>query len=177
MKLNENPTENQLQLLRALYEESFPAEEKKPFDLMLRKQEEGHMELLGIEDDEGEFLGLAIMILHKNIALLDYFAVCPEHREKGIGSKTLSLLKDRYPGKTLLLEIEDPEEPSDNGEERTRRKNFYLRNGMEIMPYKVWLFGVKMLILTHGVPVTFAEYHEVFEAVFPPQVGKRITLA
>ncbi|MBP3301336.1 MAG: GNAT family N-acetyltransferase [Clostridia bacterium] len=175
MKLNANPSRENLENLRLLYEEAFPADEKKPFALMLQKREEGSMEFLTVEEDGGEFLGLVIMILHKGIALLDYFAISPEKRGGGIGSRILEELKERYDGKRLLLEIEDPDEPADNTPERLRRRGFYQRNGMEIMNYKVWLFGVKMLVLTHGGKVSFEEYHEIFDAVFSPAAGKNVT--
>ncbi len=177
MKLNKDLTRKELNQLRSLYEESFPPEEKKPFSLMLKKQEEGHMELLAIEDNEGEFLGLAIMILHKDIALLDYLSISQQWRGQGIGTEVLGLLQHRYQGKTLLLEIEDPEETADNTPERIRRKTFYLRNGMREMPYKIRLFGVKMLVLTKGRSVPFEQYHKIFETVFPSNVGENITLA
>ncbi|MBO5221316.1 MAG: GNAT family N-acetyltransferase [Clostridia bacterium] len=163
--------------LRDLYETAFPADEKKPFPLMLKKQEEGSMELMSVENETGEFLGLVIMIHHKNIALLDYFAIAPEGRGKGIGTEVLRLLRERYSGKIILLEIEDPEEPADNTPERLRRRGFYLRNGMEIMDFKVWLFGVKMLVLTVGGRVCFEQYHEIFDTVFSPAIGKNVTLA
>ena len=177
MKLNGNPTRENREKLYQLYEEAFPADEKKPLPLMLQKEREGSMEFLTVETEDGEFLGLVIMIIHKSIALLDYFAIAPDARGNGIGTKVLADLKARYAGKRLLLEIEDPEEPADNTPERLRRKGFYLRNGMEIMDYKVWLFGVKMLVLTAGGAVTFEEYHEIFDAVFSPAAGKKVTLA
>ncbi len=144
---------------------------------MVKKRKEGVMELLTVEDDAGKFLGIVITILHKDIVLLDYFAVSPVLRGQGIGSEVLKLLNQRYQGKRILLEIEDPEEPCKNRGERLRRKAFYLRNGLTVQNYKVWLFGIKMLILTNGATVSYEEYHEIFEAVFSTQIGKNVSLA
>ncbi len=160
-----------------LYHKAFPRSEKKPFGMMLQKRKTGTMELMTVEDDSGEFLGLVITILHKDIVLLDYLAISPAHRGKGTGSEVLKLLNCRYPGKRLLLEIEDPEEPCDNRNDRLRRKAFYLRNGLTVQNYKVWLFGIKMLILTNGTTVNYEEYHEIFDAVFPSGIGKNISFA
>lgn len=143
---------------------------------MMKKRKEGTMEFMTVEDDQGNFLGLVITILHKDIVLLDYFAVSPAQRGKGIGSEILGLLDQRYAGKRILLEIEDPEEPCDNQEDRLRRKAFYLRNGRTVLDYKVWLFGIKMLILTNGTTVSFEEYHEIFDEVFSPRIGKYVSL-
>ena len=74
----------------------------------------------------------------------------------------------------LILEIEDPEEESDNREERMRRKAFYIRNNMVIMPCSLELFGIKMLLLTSGDRITFGEYREIYEAVFPGTIADNI---
>lgn len=177
MRLNENPSPKNLRALKQLYRSAFPINEKKPFGLMLKKQAEGTMKLATVEDENGTFLGLVITIHHKDIVLLDYFAVSPAVRGKGIGSEVLSLLKNQYSGKRILLEIEDPEEPCKNRKERLRRKDFYLRNGLSVQNYKVWLFGVKMLILTNGAIVSFEEYHEIFETVFSSKTAKHVILA
>ena len=176
MRLNDTPSKQNLYRIWALYQRAFPKGEKKPFGVMWKKRKEGKMELMAVEDDQGKFLGLAITILHKDIVLLDYFAVSPAHRGKGIGSEVLRLLDQRYEGKRILLEIEDPEEPCRNKEDRLRRKAFYLRNGRTVQPYKVWLFGIKMLVLTNGTAVSFEEYHEIFDEVFSPRIGKCVSL-
>ena len=176
MNLNPNPGLKNRILLRRLYKQAFPKEERKPYSIMKKKQKEGRMELITLEED-GKFLGLVFTILHKDVVLLDYFAVSPAFRGKGIGSAVLTELQIRYPGKRIILEIEDPEEPCSNREDRIRRKAFYLRNGLTVQDYKVWLFGIKMLILTNGRTVTYEEYHEIFDANFPKYVGENITFA
>ncbi len=135
------------------------------------------MELMTAEDEKGTFLGIVITILHKDLVLLDYLAVAPKHRGQGVGSEILQLLKTRYAGKRILLEIEDPDEECKNKSDRLRRKDFYLRNGLSVQDYKVWLFGIKMLILAMDRPVSFDEYHEIFDTVFSPKIGEKVSLA
>jgi GNAT superfamily N-acetyltransferase len=176
MELNVCLSPERLDEVKKLYIEAFPPEERKPFSMIEDKVREGSMEILCMEE-EGRFIGLAIMILHGDIALLDYLAVSPERRGNGSGTKTLSLLKERYPEKTLLLEIEDPDEPSDNTAERLRRRDFYFRNGMVAMDYRVWLFGVKMIILTDGAEVPFSRYHTIFLEIFGKKAAQNVSLA
>lgn len=176
MKLTNCTTEAQFASLEQLYMETFPAAERKPFPLMVQKSREGVMELLAIEGKGGAFLGLAITILSGDLVLLDYFAISPELRGQEIGSGTLRLLQERYAGKRLVLEIEDTQEDAPNREERIRRKAFYLRNGMSVMPFLVSLFGVKMQVLTNGADVSFEEYHGIYRASFPEQISANITL-
>ena len=95
-----------------LYKEAFPRSERKPFSLMERRERFGHMEILSIEE-EG-FLGLAITVLHEDLVLLDYFAISSGARGQGAGGRALSLLKKRYAGRRLFLEIEFPEESASN---------------------------------------------------------------
>ncbi len=176
MTLTPCTTQQQLDAARELYLAAFPDVERKPFPLLLQKRDEGVAELLAIEEG-GAFLGIAFTLLYEDIVLLDYFAVCPARRGQGIGSRVLTLLQQRHGGCRLLLEIEDPDEPCDNPEERLRRRAFYLRNGMTAMPYRVWLFGVKMQILTAGEPVAYEEYHRLFEVLFSPAAAARVILA
>lgn len=177
MRLVKCRNAKQLKFIKALYIDAFPEEERKPFSLILKKSEEGKADIMAIEDSEEGFLGLAITVLHKDIVLLDYFAVRPNCRGRRVGSCAISLLKDKYEGKRLVIEIEDTEEASVNREERIRRKSFYLKNGMKEMRYRVWLFGVKMQILTNGAEISFDEYHQIFDSVFSNGTGKNVIKA
>lgn len=162
--------------LRLLYYRSFPKCERKPWRLIRQKCRQEQMQVLAIIGQNGCFLGLAIFVLYKDLALLDYFAVLPKHRGQGVGAKALQALRQRYAPRRLLLEIENPDVPACNTVERLRRKAFYLRQGMQIMPYRVMLFGVEMHILTFDALVSFEEYHAIFEAVFSKKAAQRVTL-
>ncbi len=174
MELKEYISEEQLKKIESLYIEAFPACERKPFELMVSKIGAG-VEMVAIEED-GSFVGLAIMLVDRRIALLDYFAIMPEMRGKNMGSRALAALKEKYKGKVLLIEIEDTDEESENHAERVRRKGFYLRNGMVEIPYKVWFYGTKMQVLTGGKSVSAKEHFEVYGNVLGDEVAKNITL-
>lgn len=186
MTLKNAETKEQMRHIRALYEEAFPKSEKKPFALMKKMRRDGNLEFLCVEEEDGDFQGLAIMILCGELALLDYFAIMPECRGRNVGSEALKALRQRYADRRLLLEIESTaglEEAGadfglmpENGAQRLRRKNFYLRNGMEPMDYRVDLFGEEMEILTYGGRVVFEEYHAIFEKIFPKGLAKKVSL-
>ena len=105
MKLIKATDRLRLNTIEKLYLEAFPKSERKPFDLMLRKQTEGKMEILSIEE-ENAFLGLAILAFDKDIVLLDYFAISPDFRGQGVGSRAIQALQKIYRGKRFVLEIE-----------------------------------------------------------------------
>ncbi len=167
--------EQHWEAIRTLYERAFPASEKKPFPLMLQKEKEGSMEFLAILSESGDFCGFIINILHADLLLLDYFAIAEEKRGCGIGSQGLALLRQRYPHRRLLLEIEDPNEMgAANLQERIRRRDFYRRNGWNPMPYTVSLFGVPMQVLCPGETVDFPEYHQIFVQVFSEKTAQKV---
>lgn len=164
----------ELRWMKKTYLDSFPKSERKPFGLMKLKAKQGMMELLVILDRE-QPVGLAITVLHQDLVLLDYFAIDRTCRGQHYGSAALSLLKERYQGKRLILEIELPDEEAPNREERIRRKQFYLKNGMVETGLKVCVFRVPMEVLTDGRPVTYEEYHGIYRETIGTVFARRVT--
>lgn len=136
--------ETELPAYRALYLEAFPESERKPFFLLQTRAAEGRAELLSIRF-EGAFAGLAVTLLYRDYVLVDYLAVSPDYRNHGIGARVLDLIRDRYAGRLIFLEIEEP-----RTELQERRRNFYIRNGILPTGLAVELFGEDMLILSDG---------------------------
>ena len=162
MKIIKATDEKRLKYIEDLYLRAFPKSERKPFDLMVKKQKEGTMELLSLEED-GKFLGLAIFAHDKDIALLDYFAISDELRGQGIGSRAIKALQKIYAGKRFVLEIETTKKPCSDLEMREHRKAFYLRNGLHTMDFDVNLFGVEMEVLSNADYLNFEEYLDVYK--------------
>ena len=175
MKFDTNYKDN-LKEIEYLYLTAFPKNERKPFDLILEKCNNGSIEIISIQNDNSNFLGFAIMILHDDMVLLDYFAIAPESRGQNLGSTALKMLFERYNNKRFILEIENTEIESYNLEERKRRKAFYLKNGMSVMPFKVNLIGVEMEVLTHNCEVTYEEYYSIYENTFSDEYCSKIEL-
>lgn len=175
MLLKETYNKEDLALIEKLYLDAFPPSERKPFSVILEKCKEGTMEILKIEDDASNFVGLVMMVLYKDLALLDYFAIAENQRDYGYGSQVLKLLNERYHTQRLIVEIENPEIPSDNTAERIRRKAFYLKNHLIVMPFQINYFGVEMLILTNGKTVTYEEYDEMYKQIFDSEIYENVT--
>ena len=175
MKLNLNYKEN-IDKIEELYLTAFPKIERKPFYLIIEKCNNGSMEIITIQNDNNDFLGFAIMILNDDMVLLDYFAIAPESRGKNVGSTALKLLFERYKNMRFILEIENTEIECDNFEERKRRKSFYIRNEMSVMPFKVNLIGVEMEVLTYDCEVTYEEYYSIYKNTFSDEYCRKIKL-
>lgn len=148
-----------------LYRKAFPANERKPFAMIIRKTISGQWDSWVLTDSQNQFLGLATTVNWKDIVLLDYFAIAEEKRNSGYGSEALKKLQECYHNKKFILEIERADQPSDNSEERVRRKAFYLRNGMEALGILVCLFGVEMELLAYNCKVSFEEYKGMYVGI------------
>ena len=110
---------------------------------------------------------------HLEYALINYFAVLPEHRSKGYGSECLKNMLRRYCGRTLVIEVEDPSAASsvELCEEAERRIKFYERAGFRVLPTKrAKIFGVDMLIMASGGAECTAPLNarEIMHALYLP---------
>ncbi len=150
--------------LKRLYKEAFPKNERKPFPLMRLWQVFGKTEILEVRCDD-DFLGLLITVPYRDLVLVDYLAVLPELRGKGIGSRTVELIRERYADKRIFLEIESTRVHSDNEEERLRRKSFYLGNGLRECGLVVRIFSAELEILTFDSEVSYDEYVRLYRSL------------
>lgn len=85
--------------------------------------------------------------------LVDYLAVVPEYRNKGLGSEILKLLIEKLPdAKSILVEVEDPDyaENEDDRILQTRRYGFYIRNGFKDTSLRAKCYGVPFRIIETG---------------------------
>lgn len=144
-----------------LYRKSFPKSEKKPFAMIRSMHKKGKTDVWRFERNGG-FAGIIITINGKENILLDYLAVDEKQRGTGIGSEILKCMKKHYAGKGVFLEIESVYEDCENKAERLRRKHFYEKCGMESMDVFIWLFGVKMELMSFGCKMSFEEYHAFY---------------
>lgn len=168
------PNKKQLKLLKNLYISSFPTAERKPFKLMQLWERCGKTEILSICDGD-RFCGLIITVLYKDMVLIDYLATCEELRGTGIGSQSIKLIRERYRGKRIFLEVESTLKPCDDLNIRQRRKNFYLRNGLSECGISVLLFGVEMELLTFDNPVSYEEYCRLYRHLAGNMINGKIS--
>lgn len=162
IKIRKATEKETLEQIKALYKKAFPRSERKPWSLMIKKQAQGTMEILSIEEEDGGFLGLSIFAFDKDLALLDYFAISEDRRGQGVGSKAIRLLQQRYEEKRFVLEIESTKHEAKDLAMRKSRKEFYLRNGLHPMDFDVKLFGVEMEILANCEQLSFEEYLGIY---------------
>ncbi len=114
--------------LRRLYHTAFPKEEQMPWWLLrlisLRRD-------MGVEGFyEGDQLrGLTVSVATEEVLFILFLAVNDECRGQGWGSAILNQLKEEYPGRTILLNVELLDPAAENYDQRLRRMRFYKKNG------------------------------------------------
>lgn len=160
---------------KRLYIQSFPDSERKPYLLMKYWEFQGKMELFEISEND-EFCGIFITVICNDLVLIDYLAVKPELRGRGIGSKVLRLAREMYKGKRLFLEIESTKKPCSDIESRLKRKRFYLKNQLVSADFSVNLFGVEMEILYFERKITFDDYMTLYKYMAGKLLKLRISL-
>ena len=175
MVLNENFDAERLEQIRKLYESSFPEDEKMPFRIVLQKRDAGVMRLFSVEDG-GEFIGFCNITLCEDALTLNYFAILPEKQNRGYGTAVISHLIEKYPERSIVIDIEDDEIEAENVEQRKKRKAFYQRLGFSVMPFRLTIFGVPSLIMSSGRSYTFEEYRNIFAQVFSQWGAQRVIL-
>ena len=171
-----NPDNETLAKIKRLYRAAFPRIERKSFRFILKQREKGEAELFAVETNDGKFAGLAFVVKHNDLVMLDYFAVHPKLRGKGVGSKALAALMKKYSDSRFILEIESVDVPCKNLEARKKRREFYLKNGMKSAGFTVRVFFTKLEVLTSGKPVTFEEYRGLYASHLGKHVKKMIKL-
>ena len=162
----------------ALYEEAFPPEERKPLSYMLTGARAYAYEVLVISAEDVRVAGVAITVRNGDLVMLDYFAVSPALRGKGIGRAALPLIRARYADAKFFLEIERPVEGCANYAQRVRRAAFYASAGMVSTAVCAHIYGTEMELLAFpedAASVTFEGYAALLAAHFPPEMQpKRI---
>lgn len=151
----------QMLRIRLLYREAFPKCERKPFSIIKAMSERGKTDLWYFEDD-GKFAGLCATINGPDAILIDYLAVAKKRRGKGVGTRMLMSLLEHYKDFGVFLEIEKLNPEAKNNDERIRRREFYLKAGLEPIGTYVKLFGVDMELLGKNCQLTFDEYRDFY---------------
>ena len=152
---------NDTRRIRKIYAEAFPKCERKPFAIIRAHNKSGAGSLLKITLD-GKLCGFFFTYFHNEFAMVDYFAIHKDFRNRGIGEIALGKLAREYRDKKIFLEIEDPSA----SEIAKRRLGFYERCGLTREGTEVNLFSVDMELLTLGdFKIGFSSYFELYRSM------------
>lgn len=142
--------EAEIERLYALrMQRDFPSSELKHLSSILALHRQEVYDVLGAYQD-GTRIAYALVYCPRqsDVFLLDYLAVEPEMRSRGIGSEVLGLLREYYQGRAdaLVIECERPKTAPDESTAR-KRIRFYQQAGAQLTTVRIWLFDVEYSIL------------------------------
>lgn len=135
------------EVLRELYELSFPPEERR--DWFRLPLDTPAFKLMAIVDEaSGDEIGLITVWQFEGFSYVEHFAVNPNLRGAGLGSKVLEQLQG-----PVILEVE----PVGSTPEAERRIRFYERNGFRVLdvhyvqpPYSPGLPELELRLMLRG---------------------------
>ncbi|MBQ4255987.1 MAG: GNAT family N-acetyltransferase [Bacilli bacterium] len=148
--------------IRFTYEDSFPPEERPPFDILLKQKKST---FYGVYEKE-EYIGFINLVEHEDLVYLFFLAVKPEKRNKGYGAEVLRMLKEKYEGKRLFLLAEETGNQYEDNAMRIRRQGFYKRNGFETDGTIVIEFEVAYNIFTYHCRVAKDDYRRLLIGLY-----------
>lgn len=163
------PGEEKWELTHDLFERAFPEEEREPLDQLKNPHLQGDFRAFFLN---GEFCGLAYMLMDEINCYLFYLAVEDAMRGKGVGSEILKEIVKLHPRHRIVLEMETLDPKADNYAERQRRDRFYRRNGLKHTSVIIEQCKVPYLILSTDENYGLSDYKEMWEEISRKQ-GKR----
>ncbi len=128
------------------YLDIFPEDERKPLELIQTSYENGYTKIIKILY-KNEMVGFMVLnkVKDKGYAILDYFAILPQYRNRKFGTKALQiLLEQERETSGVFIEIEKIGLGKDIEENllREKRENFYKRLGFKKLNFDLLLFDV-----------------------------------
>lgn len=109
-----------------LYNSAFPADERRDVELLKKLIDNEHFEFHYLID-ENELAGFISIWQLTDFVYVEHFAVFPQLRSSGIGSRVIRKVSDSY-NIPVILEIERPVT-----KQAERRLDFYLMNGFQVI--------------------------------------------
>ena len=149
--------------VKKLYREAFPADERAPFFMLIKRTERKENSFYAVTDNDG-FAGLVYTIKSDKVIYVFFLAVIPEKRGKGYGTKILYEIKNKNPDLAVILMIEDTDiKDAPNYEERLNRLKFYKRNDFFQLGIKINEAGVKYELLGTKKDVVLEDFFKVMK--------------
>lgn len=124
-----------------IYKSAFPLNETRSPENVVEMLENDMDYHLFISLNSNSVVGISLMYIFRSlgVGLLDYMAVIPNHRRKGIGIELFKFTLERfssvsYSGVGLLMEVQRQDVPDAiESEIRKNRYRFYMRAGAKVL--------------------------------------------
>ena len=147
---------------KRLFFSAFPPEERPPYFFLKWTLKRGKGELL-IAKENNQFIGFIYLICYLDMVYLYFFAVDETLRGSGYGSKILQLVKERIYGKRIFLAREPLDTHADNAQQRSKRWEFYKKNGFMDLPIKIIEQNYVFDVMSIGGNISSADYNALID--------------
>lgn len=170
MTIRELTSEEIRDIYNTYMTDDFPPDELKPLDRIEEAISVGKYYCLGAFENM-QLVAYAFWVFNEKNYLLDYYAVVPDFRGKGVGTVFLKEAVKLIPADIILLEVEDPTD-----EEKKKRLDFYLNAGCVDPNVKAVAFGVDFMIIeypikgNHSPSVIADAYKEIYRSILPQKM-------
>lgn len=165
--------EGEIQKFKDLYFNAFPQEERVPFDFLQNKIKYGNSKLLTVYDDS-TFVGLLVLVFHKDMVFLWYLAIDGKLRGKGYGTKVLQIVEQKHPGCRLVLNIDEVDPKFDDFAQRQKRHEFYIKNGYADCFVKTREKGVVYQLMSKNGKVDYNDYKQMMIAYLGEEIYSKV---
>ena len=146
---------------KRLYRSACPREERAPFGLLRLLTLRKGIDLVCYREGE-TFCGFTYTVTEGNVVFVLFFAVNEALRGRGYGSSILKFLREKNPGKTVILNVEPLDPEAENAEERVRRVCFYEKNGFFDAGYDIDEIGGTFRVFATEKCIDVDAYLKVF---------------
>jgi len=146
--------------------------ELAPFHAIQRNLESGRYEGFFLHDDIE--IGYMVVMAPEDTRLVfgNYFAIHPEFRSKGYGTKFLRRILEKYHDRSFVIEVSDPAHAAslELRNECLKRVSFYEHAGFETAPtVRARIFGADMLIMATNLYDGFSARDAMLSLYKPPE--------
>lgn len=157
-----------------LYKTAFPADERAPMMVLTYKADRENVDFWGLYAN-GRWIGLAYAISENDLTYLFYLALAEGVRGKGLGSKALRSLMKYYEGNRFYIALEQLDPSAENIEERRKRRQFYLKNGLKPINRTIREASVVYDVMSTG-DVQPEEYETMMRNYLGKRVGRLVSM-
>ena len=148
-----------------LYENSFPIHERRTLETHKKALDNENFYCTYVMEDD-TFIGILFYWKLNNYIYVEHFAISPELRNHGFGTKVLNEFTSN--NDNIILEIDPLED-----EVSIKRYHFYKNIGFKLhdfdhiqLPYRKDYEGYVLRILSHSIDLTEDSYNEFYKLLF-----------
>lgn len=153
---------SQLNRIKELYFEAFPANERAPFSILIKGVKKRKAEMFDLIHNQ-QWCGIAYVVTYKDMAYLFYFAIDGKLRGKGLGTLAMNAILEYYREYRFFVALENWKEESENREQRIKRHRFYLNSGLKDIDHKIKEADVIYCTMCSKGTIEPEEYNELMK--------------